>query len=572
MPKVPVYQSQATPTTDTGMISYTRAQKDSRPYIQAALAEGETASTAASLISNFLDKRIRSEGDLAADMALAGADAALESEVSRLSRAVDPTSVFNDDLTGPNNWMGNVNDIRDASTSGLNTYAKKRFNTKFAARAAQHRSTLRVAIDERVVASRLALFDTELENLTLNFGNINNFKSNPDARKMTENYANARFDLLNVGRQLVAEGLLSPDDLQLKLNKSHNTIAETAMSLFFNEQKNPVAAFKQLKAGGEKARNLARNHPNAGFGMDMLKNMPNQQERLELLEKLEEAAYKAADREDKEQEARDKTDKVKYTKMFNSLFESNIEPGSVEFKKRVKILENADFLTPTAQKAIDDLTVNGQGIFRTTEQGDDGNTVNDLQELKTAGQLVTKDVTNNKEKLTQATFMRFMNDAGSLIKEQRGDIINVARDKFKYFGNIGDPIDDYEKASRAAFYNVSAQLDEFEVEFRKDNGGRNPTNAVLREQVQKLIKAEKQNLDNLVIIQLTKIMNFYDKKILGGETSRIPKMPRGADGKYDIGSAISHLTQVAIDNEEKADAIAKQLPKLRYYIDLLGDR
>lgn len=405
MPKVPVYQSQATPTTDTGMISYTRAQKDSRPYIQAALAEGETASTAASLISNFLDKRIRSEGDLAADMALAGADAALESEVSRLSRAVDPTSVFNDDLTGPNNWMGNVNDIRDASTSGLNTYAKKRFNTKFAARAAQHRSTLRVAIDERVVASRLALFDTELENLTLNFGNINNFKSNPDARKMTENYANARFDLLNVGRQLVAEGLLSPDDLQLKLNKSHNTIAETAMSLFFNEQKNPVAAFKQLKAGGEKARNLARNHPNAGFGMDMLKNMPNQQERLELLEKLEEAAYKAADREDKEQEARDKADKVKYTKMFNSLFESNIEPGSVEFKKRVKILENADFLTPTAQKAIDDLTVNGQGIFRTTEQGDDGNTVNDLQELKTAGQLVTKDVTNNKEKLTQATFI-----------------------------------------------------------------------------------------------------------------------------------------------------------------------
>ena len=156
-------------------MSYTRAQKDSRTYIQAALAEGETASTAASLISNFLDKRIRSEADLAADMALAGADAALESEVSRLSRVADPTSVFNDDLTGPNNWMGNVNDIRAASTSGLNIYAQKRFNTKFAAKAAEHRSKLRVEIDKRVVASRLALFDTELENLTLNFGNINNF-------------------------------------------------------------------------------------------------------------------------------------------------------------------------------------------------------------------------------------------------------------------------------------------------------------------------------------------------------------------------------------------------------------
>ena len=143
MPKVPVYQSQATPTTDTGMISYTRAQKDSRPYIQAALAEGETASTAASLISNFMDKRIRSEADLAADMALAGADAALESEVSRLSRAVDPTAIFNNDLSGPDNWMGNVNDIRSASISNLNPLAQKTFNTKFAASPAKNRHKLR---------------------------------------------------------------------------------------------------------------------------------------------------------------------------------------------------------------------------------------------------------------------------------------------------------------------------------------------------------------------------------------------------------------------------------------------
>ena len=572
MPKVPVYQSQATPTTDTGMVSYTRAQKDSRPYIQAALAEGETASTAASLISNFMDKRIRSEGDLAADMALAGADAALESEVSRLSRAVDPTSVFNDDLAGPNNWMGNVNDIRDASTSGLNIYAQKRFNTKFAARAAQHRSTLRVAIDERVVASRLALFDTELENLTLNFGNINNFKSNPDAQKMKENYINERMAIINDGNMLVQEGLLAPDDLQLKLNKSHNTIAETAMSLFFNEQTNPVAAFKQLKAGGEKAKNLARNHPNAGFGMDMLKNMPNQQERLVLLKKLEDAAYKAADREDKEQEAREKTDKVKYTKMFNSLFESNIEPGSVAFKKRVQILESADFLTPTAQKAIDDLTVNGQGIFRTTEQGDDGKTFIDLQKLKVGGELVADDVLAKKGKLTQSSFKIFMDAVGQQVKEQKGDIIQIARNKFKYFGNIGDIIKGYEDQSEAAFYKVSGQLDEFEVEFRKDNDGRNPSNAVLRKKLLEFIKDEKQDLDNLVIIQLTKMMNWLDRKTLGGDSSPIPKMPRGADGKYDFGSAISHLTQVSIDNEEKAEAIAKQLPQLRYYIDLLGDR
>ena len=76
-----------------------RAQKDSRPFIQAALAKGEVAGTAASLISNFIDGRIRSEGELQADVALAGADAALEGEVTRLSRVADPASVFNDDIT-----------------------------------------------------------------------------------------------------------------------------------------------------------------------------------------------------------------------------------------------------------------------------------------------------------------------------------------------------------------------------------------------------------------------------------------------------------------------------------------
>ena len=569
MPKVPVYQSQATPTTDTGMISYTRAQKDSRPYIQAALAEGQTASTAASLISNFLDKRIRSEGDLAADMALAGADAALESEVSRLSRVADPTSVFNDDLTGPNNWMGNVNDIRAASTSGLNIYAQKRFNTKFAAKAAEHRSKLRVEIDKRVVASRLALFDTELENLTLSYGNINNFKSHPNEREMLNNYANARFDILNTGRQLVAEGLLASDDLQAKLNKSHSGIAEAAMSLFFNEQKNPVAAFKQLKAGGQKAKNLAGEHPNAGFGMHMLATMPDQQARIELLKKLEDAAYKAADREEKEKTAREKEEKTKLTKMRNDLFERNKTPA--ERAKIKKVLEAADFLTAADQNAIEDLEINGNAVFRTTDQGDDGETFTLLQGLKIEGKLVADDVTSRRNLLTQASFKTFMDAVGVLVKEQRGDILKIARNKFNYYANVGDPIKDYEDAAKGSFYKVSGQLDEFENEFRIANGGRNPSNAVLRKQMLELIKDEKQNLNNLVTVQLTKMMNYLDRKTLGGEGSPIPKMPRGPDGRYDCGSAISHLTQVSLDQPAKADAITNQLRKLRYYIDLLGD-
>lgn len=569
MPKVPVYASQAAPTTDTGMVSYTRAQKDSRPFIQAALAKGEVAGTAASLISNFIDGRIRSEGNLQADKAFAGADAALEGEVTRLSRVADPESVFNDDITNPNNWKGAVDDVELAATANLSSYARKQFNTKFAAKAAQHRATLRTKIDQRVVDSRLALYETELENQLLSYSNINDFNKFPNSQRMLEIYAGERADLINTGNQLVREGLMGADVLQTKLNEAHIKIAENAMTLFFNEQQNPIAAFKKLKKGGEAAQELAALHPNAAFAMHMMKEMPDAAKRLELRTALEEAAYKAADNEEKERKKLDDIQKENLTKMRNSLFEPSMSP--TERAKRIQILENNDFLTASDQKAISDLNVDGNRIFRTSEEGDDPDAIRALQALKTEGVIVADDVYPYMSQLTQPKFQEFMNAAGTIKKDQRKDIDNIARNNFRYYAKAGDKIEDYQEAAQASYFNVTLELEDFKNDFLVANG-RPPTNSQLRKKIYELIEEEKPKLDAVVKIRLMAVLKKIDQKLYSATDPSIPKLPKINGEQYDIENVLPFLGEVAVSHPVIADKVLKFSSVVRFYIDLLGDR
>lgn len=569
MPKVPVYASQAAPTTDTGMVSYTRAQKDSRPFIQAALAKGEVAGTAASLISNFIDGRIRSEGNLQADVALAGADAALEGEVSRLSRIADPASVFNDDITNPNNWQGSVADVQSSVTANLSSYANKIFSAKFAAKAAQHRATLRTKIDQRVVDSRLALYETELENHLLSYSNINDFNKFPNANRMLENYAGERADLINTGNQLVREGLMGADALQTKLNEAHIKIAENAMTLFFNEQPNPIAAFKKLKKGGATAQELAALHPNAAFAMHMMRDMPDVAKRLELRQALEEAAYKAADNEEKERKKQDDIQKENLTKMRNSLFEPSMSP--TERAKRIQILENNDFLTAADQKAIADLNVDGNRIFRTSEEGDDPDAITALQALKTEGVIVAEDVYPYMSQLTQPKFQEFMNAAGIIKKDQRKDIDNIARNNFRYYAKAGDKIQDYQEAAQASYFNVTLELEEFKNDFLVAND-RPPTNSQLRKKIYELIEEEKPKLDAVVKIRLMAVLKKIDQKLYSATDPSIPKLPKINGEQYDIENVLPFLGEVAVSHPAIADKVLNFSSVVRFYIDLLGDR
>ncbi|OUW99531.1 MAG: hypothetical protein CBD88_00595 [Flavobacteriales bacterium TMED228] len=559
MPKVPVYQSQATPTTDTGMISYTRAQKDSRPYIQAALAEGETASTAASLISNFLDKRIRSEADLAADMALAGADAALESEVSRLSRATDPTAIFNNDLSGPDNWMGNVNDIRAASISNLNPLAQKTFNTKFAASAAKNRAKLRVKIDERVNASMLALHTVKQKNLILAYSNLDNSDSFPNATAMLDNFQNDILEYRNDGLKLVAEGRLSLDDHQANLLQIANQVTENTMTLFLKQQDNPLSAFDALVSNdGEMLALLASKHPNAGFAMEMLSQVPSQQARNELLAKLEDMAYKEYERKKTRNADDDKKIKVGNTKLLNGLFEPDISPE--QFKKDLRFLRNQNFITPQMQKLIEKLEddVDGTAVFRTTDEGDDDATVKAMEALVPFGALTHDILANAADKLTQDTFRSLMNDVGTIRKDKWSETAKGFRYEFGYAEEQGNNIEEYEQQAKQSFQQSMRLWNQFK---RKNPRA---TAEEMQNEFKRIVDAEWTKLDQVLGIELKNTI-----VALEGDNINLafPRLPNGA---VDAGTVIQTLT----DYIQSTDTtyLATSLAQLRYLVDMIGQR
>lgn len=559
MPKVPVYQSQATPTTDTGMVSYTRAQKDSRPYIQAALAEGETASTAATLISNFMDKRIRSEADLAADMALAGADAALESEVSRLSRATDPTAIFNNDLSGPDNWMGNVNDIRSASISNLNPLAQKTFNTKFAASAAKNRAKLRVKIDERVNASMIALHTVKQKNLILAYSNLDNIQSFPNATAMLENFKDDVLEYRNDGLKLVAEGRLSLDDHQSSLLQIANEITENTMSLFLKQQDNPLSAFDALVSNdGEMLAILASKHPNAGFAMEMLRQVPSQQARNELLAKLEDMAYKEYERKKTRDADDDKKIKVGNTKLLNGLFEPGI--SSEQFKRDLFTLRNQNFITPQMQKLIEKLEddVTGTAVFRTTDEGDDETTVKEMEALVPFGALTHDILANAADKLTQDTFRSLMNDVGTIRKDKWSETAKGFRYEFGYAEESGNNIDEYEKQAKASYQ----QAMRLWSRFKRDNP--EATALEMQAEYKRIVDAEWMNLDKILAVELKNtVLAIQDDSSI----SPFPLLPNGA---VDTSKAINHLTNFILSND--AQYLATSVAQLKYLVDMIGQR
>ena len=558
MPKVPVYQSQATPTTDTGMISYTRAQKDSRPYIQAALAEGETASTAASLVSNFMDKRIRSEADLAADMALAGADAALESEVSRLSRAVDPTAIFNNDLSGPDNWMGNVNDIRSASISNLNPLAQKTFNTKFAASAAKNRAKLRVKIDERVNASMIALHTVKQKNLILNYSNLDNIQSFPNATAMIENFKDDVFEYKNDGLKLVAEGRLSLDDHRSSLLQIANQVTENTMSLFLKQQDNPLSAFDALVSNdGEMLAILASKHPNAGFAMEMLSQVPISA-RNELLSKLEDMAYKEYERKKTRDADDDKKIKVGNTKLLNGLFEPKIDKE--KFKKDLLTLRNQNFITPQMQKLIEKLEddVDGTAVFRTTDQGDDDATVKAMEALVPFGALTYDILANAADKLTQDTFRSLMNDVGTIRKDKWSETAKGFRYEFGYAEEQGNNIQEYEQQAKQSFQQSMRLWNQF----KRNNPKATATE--MQNEFERIVDAEWTKLDQVLGIELK-------NTIIALEGDNIDlAFPRLTNGAVDAGTVIQTLS----DYIQSTDTtyLATSLAQLRYLVDMIGQR
>ena len=456
MPRVPVYESQAAPTLSTGMVSYDRAQMDSRPFIQAALAEGEAAAKTAQMISDYADGRIKAEGTLSADNALLGAEMAMQQASSNMVRSPDLGAVFGADLTNEYSWQGAVNEIQADAQSSLNPYARKLFNGKFRSLATKYGANLRVKIDERVDKSLVSSWQVKLTEYKLGFGNITNEELMPDSKEALRAYKEYTTKIANEGMALVASGRMLEETLISEMLKANKDIAKNAITMLFNEQTNPVEAYQALISGDAEAlKKLSKSHENAEYALHMLKQaIPDASERQKVIADLRKQAFDQYDTNAKLKEDEAKKLKETNTKLQNEFFEpSTNNARREEIRKK---LESQDFITPAMQKLMKDfLAVGGVGLFRQPESegglGDDEQTVQDIEALVGIGKLSLDQLTSVSNMLTQVTYRSFMNDVGTIRNTQWTEAVKVIESEFNYAEERGTDIEPYENAAKLSF-------------------------------------------------------------------------------------------------------------------------
>lgn len=566
MPRVPVYESQAAPTLSTGMVSYDRAQMDSRPFIQAALAEGEAAAKTAQMISDYADGRIKAEGTLSADNALLGAEMAMQQASSKMVRSPDLGAVFGADLKNEYSWQGAVNEIQADAQSSLNPYARKLFNGKFRSLATKYGSNLRVKIDERVDKSLVSSWQVKLTEYKLGFGNINNEELMPDSREALRAYKEYTTKIANEGMALVASGRMLEETLISEMLKANKDIAKNAVTLLFNEQTNPVEAYQALTSGdAADLEKLSKSHPNAAYALHMLKQaIPDASERQKVIADLRKQAFDQYDTNAKLKEDEAKKLKQTNTKMQNEFFEpSTNNARREEIRKK---LESQDFITPQMQKLMKDfLAVGGVGLFRQPESegglGDDEQTVQDIEALVGIGKLSLDKLTSVSNMLTQVTYRSFMNDVGTIRNTQWTEAVKVIESEFNYAEERGTDIEPYENAAKLSFRRAKRAW----LKFKRANQDASPE--AIQTELTRVIDEEWKNLDVVLKVELK-----AEVDALKNFQGLLPRIPVLQSGQYDYSQVVPAIRQHIIENRNSAGQLAPRIEQLLYLLDMVGSR
>ena len=566
MPRVPVYESQAAPTLSTGMVSYDRAQMDSRPFIQAALAEGEAAAKTAQMISDYADGRIKAEGTLSADNALLGAEMAMQQASSNMVRSPDLGAVFGADLTNEYSWQGAVNEIQADAQSSLNPYARKLFNGKFRSLATKYGANLRVKIDERVDKSLVSSWQVKLTEYKLGFGNINNEELMPDSKEALRAYKEYTTKIANEGMALVASGRMLEETLISEMLKANKDIAKNAITMLFNEQTNPVEAYQALISGDAEAlKKLSKSHENAEYALHMLKQaIPDASERQKVIADLRKQAFDQYDTNAKLKEDEAKKLKETNTKLQNEFFEpSTNNARREEIRKK---LESQDFITPAMQKLMKDfLAVGGVGLFRQPESegglGDDEQTVQDIEALVGIGKLSLDQLTSVSNMLTQVTYRSFMNDVGTIRNTQWTEAVKVIESEFNYAEERGTDIEPYENAAKLSFRRAKRAW----LKFKRANQDASPE--AIQKELTRVIDEEWKNLDVVLKVELK-----AEVDALKNFQGLLPRIPVLQTGQYDYSKVVPAIRQHIIENQNSAGQLAPRIDELLYLLDMVGSR
>ena len=549
MPRIPVYTTSATPTTATGKKSW-GVRMNSRPFIEAALQKGDTAATAAGLITEFLSQRETRRTEAEVSQALIGAETFLSTTVTELSRASNPADVFSPDLTKENNWNASLMEIRNNFRGQLSPRARRLFDTKFQGIAAPYRARLQVKIDERI--NNLAIsefkvgltgFEAGMADLTSDDANVQNFNF-----QLTE----AR----NRGNRLVDQGRMTEEDVVSQVNTTIENAAAGALTMFMVEVPNPIEVAMKLQNDddltGEELEDLAAMTEHGAYVMHVLNNVTDPVKRRELVDAAVDYAFEEHDRNKQLQKEEDDKLKKDNRRAYNRIFSA--DETALSRKTIFDRLDGIDFMTPS-ERNVAKLFIEDKQLFA---DSDDDASVIALTSRLNEGELTTDMVINEAGSLTRQSFQSFMSQVDQDLSDSYKAALGDARVRFKYAEERGFDIAEYEQGAQSAYYRAMQRIRDMEF-----TSGSTMSAQQLRLEAKQIIEEEYLKLKPILQLELDDILKTIERRNPTLTFNRV-------NGRFNYETVAQELADHMATAGENA-RLEANLGELRYLLDMMRD-
>jgi hypothetical protein len=523
---------------------------NSRPFIEAALQKGDTAATAAGLITEFLSQRETRRTEAEVSQALIGAETFLSTTVTELSRASNPADVFSPDLTKENNWNASLMEIRNNFRGQLSPRARRLFDTKFQGIAAPYRARLQVKIDERI--NNLAIsefkvgltgFEAGMADLTSDDANVQNFNF-----QLTE----AR----NRGNRLVDQGRMTEEDVVSQVNTTIENAAAGALTMFMVEVPNPIEVAMKLQNDddltGEELEDLAAMTEHGAYVMHVLNNVTDPVKRRELVDAAVDYAFEEHDRNKQLQKEEDDKLKKDNRRAYNRIFSA--DETALSRKTIFDRLDGIDFMTPS-ERNVAKLFIEDKQLFA---DSDDDASVIALTSRLNEGELTTDMVINEAGSLTRQSFQSFMSQVDQDLSDSYKAALGDARVRFKYAEERGFDIAEYEQGAQSAYYRAMQRIRDMEF-----TSGSTMSAQQLRLEAKQIIEEEYLKLKPILQLELDDILKTIERRNPTLKFNRV-------NGRFNYETVAQELADHMATAGENA-RLEANLGELRYLLDMMRD-
>lgn len=549
MPRIPVYRTDAAPTTATGKKSW-GVRIDSRPYIQAALEKGNTAAVATGLISEFIAGRETRRREAEASQALIAAETFMSQKVAELSRATNPAHVFGPDMTQADNWNANLMEIRDEFRSSLSPGARRLFDTKFAGMAAPYTAKLQVKVDERI--NKLAISEFKVGNQ----GFEQQFVQLGGEGVTVFDYNTQLAEARNRGSRLIDQGRLLEEEVAVQIDDMIFNTAQGALTTFMVEAANPIELAMMLQndddLDGEELAQLAETTQHGAYVLHVLNSVTDPTRRRELVKNAVDFAFDEYGRNQQLQEDNLKAANLKMRQDYNKIFSQDTSPTARQ--ALFLSLDKKNFMSP-AERRTAELFINDKQLFA---DRDDDDAIITLFTRLNSGTLTTDFIIEEASNLTRERFQSFMSSVDQGLSDSYRASLGDARVKFKYAEERGFDIEEYEQGAVTAYYRALERIRDLEF-----TSGASMSPQQLRLEARAIIDEEYQKLKPILQLELDDMLKNIERRATGFDFSRV-------NGRFNYDTVAQELADY-MNTRGANRRLEVSLSELQYLLSMMRD-